>query len=84
MLHYKTIESGTLQLLKELQSKPVLQGMRLVGGTGLALHGRLDGQSNFIYDLAKLTKRCFEPSKTCFLKAKKGIDFIISCYKIIQ
>lgn len=37
MLHYKTIESGTLQLLKELQSNPVLQGMRLVGGTGLAL-----------------------------------------------
>lgn len=37
MLHYKTIESGTLQLLKELQSNPVLQDMRLVGGTGLAL-----------------------------------------------
>ena len=37
MLYYKTIESGTLQLLKELQSNPALQDMRLVGGTGLAL-----------------------------------------------
>ena len=37
MLQYKTIEPGTLQLLKELQSLPLLQEMRLVGGTALAL-----------------------------------------------
>ncbi len=37
MLQHKTIESGTLQLLKELQSFPLLQETRLVGGTALAL-----------------------------------------------
>lgn len=37
MLQHKTIESGTLQLLKELQSFPLLQETRLVRGTALAL-----------------------------------------------
>ena len=37
MLQHKTIEPGTLQLLKELQSLPLLQETRLVGGTALAL-----------------------------------------------
>ncbi len=37
MLQYQTIESGTLQLLKTLQAIPLLQGLRLVGGTALAL-----------------------------------------------
>lgn len=37
MLFYKTIDPGTLQLLKQLQSEPILNGKRLVGGTALAL-----------------------------------------------
>ena len=37
MLQYQTIEPGTLQLLKTLQASPLLQGLRLVGGTALAL-----------------------------------------------
>ena len=37
MLQYQTIEPGTLQLLKSLQALPLLQGLRLVGGTALAL-----------------------------------------------
>ena len=37
MLFYKTIEPGTLQLLKQLQANPLFQGERLVGGTALAL-----------------------------------------------
>ena len=37
MLQYKTIDPGTLQLLKSLQAMPVMQGLRLVGGTALAL-----------------------------------------------
>lgn len=37
MLQYKTIEPGTLQLLKSLQALPLLQGLRLVVGTALAL-----------------------------------------------
>ena len=37
MLQYETIQPGTLQLLKDLQSLPLLQDTRLVGGTALAL-----------------------------------------------
>ena len=37
MLQYQTIEPETLQLLKSLQSMPMFQGLRLVGGTALAL-----------------------------------------------
>lgn len=37
MLQYQTIEPGILQLLKLLQAIPLLQGLRLVGGTALAL-----------------------------------------------
>ena len=37
MLQYKTIHPATLQLLKDLQALPLLQGTRLVGGTSLAL-----------------------------------------------
>ena len=37
MLQYQTINPGTLQLLKDLQSLPFLQETRLVGGTSLAL-----------------------------------------------
>lgn len=37
MLHYETISSNTLELLKKLQSIPCLAGVRLVGGTSLAL-----------------------------------------------
>ena len=37
MLQYKTIEPGTLQLLKELHASPFFEGTRLVGGTALAL-----------------------------------------------
>ncbi len=37
MLQFQTIEPGTLQLLKSLQSMSLFQGLRLVGGTALAL-----------------------------------------------
>ncbi|HPM31540.1 MAG TPA: nucleotidyl transferase AbiEii/AbiGii toxin family protein [Chryseolinea sp.] len=37
MLHYQTIDSPTLELLKKLLSLDVLQHMRLAGGTSLAL-----------------------------------------------
>lgn len=37
MLHLQTVAPDTLELLKELSSKPELQGLRLVGGTALAL-----------------------------------------------
>ncbi len=37
MLHYKTIDTPTLELLKQLMQIPALEKLRLVGGTGLAL-----------------------------------------------
>ena len=38
MLHIETIEAGTLDLLKKVQSMPSASELRLVGGTALALH----------------------------------------------
>ena len=37
MLHKKTVESGTLELLRRLQGEPLLSAFNLVGGTALAL-----------------------------------------------
>nr|WP_129732212.1 nucleotidyl transferase AbiEii/AbiGii toxin family protein [Parabacteroides goldsteinii] len=37
MLHYKTIDPATLELLKNLQAIPEFEQLRLVGGTSLAL-----------------------------------------------
>lgn len=37
MLHYETIDTPTLELLKDLMGIPVFRKLRLVGGTGLAL-----------------------------------------------
>ncbi len=37
MLQYSVVETTTLELLKRLQSLPELSGMRLAGGTALAL-----------------------------------------------
>ena len=38
MLHTKTIEPSTLELLRSLLSRPYLQGFQLAGGTALALY----------------------------------------------
>ena len=37
MLYYKTIDTKTLELLKELQKVTIFKNLRLVGGTALAL-----------------------------------------------
>lgn len=37
MLHYQTIDTPTLELLKQLMQIPALENLRLVGRTGLAL-----------------------------------------------
>jgi hypothetical protein len=54
MLHYKTIDSTTLELLKKLQKLPVLSDMRLVGGTSLAL--QLDHRKSIDLDLFGILK----------------------------
>lgn len=38
MLHYQAVPAEALRLLKKLQRLPEFSGLRLVGGTGLALH----------------------------------------------
>lgn len=37
MLHYKTIDTKTLELLKEIEKIDIFKNLRLVGGTALAL-----------------------------------------------
>ena len=37
MLYFETVSPSTLQLIKDLQSMPLLSETRLVGGTSLAL-----------------------------------------------
>lgn len=37
MLHYETVEAGTLELLKSIQQIPLFEHLRLAGGTSLAL-----------------------------------------------
>ncbi|MDF1547212.1 MAG: nucleotidyl transferase AbiEii/AbiGii toxin family protein [Bacteroidales bacterium] len=37
MLHFKSVEPKTLELLKKIQKVPELRNLRLVGGTGLSL-----------------------------------------------
>ena len=60
MLHTKTVERSTLELLNQLQKKPYLQDFYLAGGTALALelgHRRsidLDLFSDFSFDVTQL------------------------------
>lgn len=66
MLHYETIHTGTLALLKQIQAIPEFSNLRLVGGTALALQlghrisidldlfGKIDLDTNLIAD--KLSK----------------------------
>ncbi|MGM9778292.1 MAG: nucleotidyl transferase AbiEii/AbiGii toxin family protein, partial [Prevotella sp.] len=70
MLYKETIETGTLELLKELQSEPLLAGFNLVGGTSLALrigHRKsvdLDLFSSFSFDQDKIRgKRLLDMEK---------------------
>jgi hypothetical protein len=37
MLSFQSVEPHTLELLKAIMEEPLFQGMRLVGGTALAL-----------------------------------------------
>lgn len=79
MLQYKTIEPGTLQLLKALQSIPLLQGLRLVGGTSLALqlgHRKsvdLDLFGDFPYDSIDVRNALEESFFVTIIKESKNI-----------
>ena len=89
MLHYETIEQSTLDLLKRIQSISELSGLRLVGGTALALilghrqsidldlFGRIeDSPEELSYYMSQL-------GKTEILKASKNINtFLVDNVKV--
>lgn len=45
MLSYQTVNPDTLELLRTLMFQPEMQGLRLVGGTSLALQFGLINRS---------------------------------------
>lgn len=67
MLYKETVETGTLELLKELQSEPLLAGFNLVGGTSLAL--RLGHRKSIDLDL--FISSSFDQNKVRELLQKK-------------
>lgn len=60
MLHTETVDSSTLELLKQIQQKEYLKGFHLVGGTALSLlkgHRKsvdIDLFSNFNFDAGQM------------------------------
>jgi len=73
MLHYETVEPGTLGLLKNLMQIPELNQFRLVGGTALAL---LLGHRTSI-DLDLFTEDPFDKSSIFEALQKNFSDFSI-------
>jgi hypothetical protein len=67
MLFYQTIDTKTLGILKKLQSAPEFSGLRLVGGTGLAL--QIGHRKSIDIDL-------FGPVQSDSLSISKKLDTI--------
>ena len=68
MLHTETVEPSTLDLIRQLQSKPYLDNFLLVGGTALAL--QMGHRSSTDIDLF-----FNQPFNTEILRAEIEIDF---------
>lgn len=77
MLHYKTVEPGTLGLLKSLMEIPELQQFRLVGGTALSL---ILGHRSSI-DLDLFTSTEFDKESVIDILQAKFSDFIVTQQK---
>ncbi len=79
MLHFETIDPGTLDLLVRLQGIPALSGLRLVGGTALALqigHRKsvdLDLFGKITADEYELSKQLIETGQATILKKSENI-----------
>ena len=71
MLHYETVDEGTLGLLKQLQSLDILSEMRLVGGTSLAL--QIGHRKSIDLDLFSTVQ--FESTEILDNLRKEGILF---------
>jgi len=83
MLHYETIDSKTLGLLKRLQKIPELSKLRLVGGTALALqlgHRKsidIDLFGNINSDIITISKKLDEIGSLTVLKKSKNINIYL-------
>jgi hypothetical protein len=86
MLHYQTVESGTLSLLKKIMSIKEFSNFYLVGGTALALkHGHrisvdLDLFTNEPLDIELIIKRLQEEFKADFIYENQHLKYAIFCY----
>jgi hypothetical protein len=65
MLYFNILTKDTLDILKAIQSNPFFDGLRLVGGTSLALqYGHrlsidLDFFGNWMHDTSEIEKKLF-------------------------
>lgn len=89
MLHYETVDSCTLELLKKLQSLSIFNEMRLVGGTSLALqigHRKsidIDLFGNLSIDYESLINELKTVGRVVPLKNSKNIHcFLINDIKV--
>lgn len=83
MLHYQTIDTGTLELLKQLMSVELFSNLRLVGGTSLALqlgHRKsddLDLFGNVDVDVLEINKVLSSVGKVTRIKDSKNIHIYL-------
>ncbi|MCC5931150.1 MAG: nucleotidyl transferase AbiEii/AbiGii toxin family protein [Cyclobacteriaceae bacterium] len=89
MLQYKAVLPLTLELLKNIQSNPYFNGLRLAGGTGLALqigHRHsvdLDFFGQAIFDMTELLDELSKLGKVETIKSSKVIKiFFINDIKV--
>lgn len=86
MLHFETVEPGTLSVLKSLMAMPELQDFCLVGGTALSLmygHRKsidLDLFCNSKFDNLSLTQALISRFGDLFIMEAKPSFFGIFCY----
>lgn len=83
MLYYQTVDAGTLELLKKLLSIDLFSGLRLVGGTSLALqigHRKsidLDLFGNIDVDVLEINKALAQIGEITLLKDSKNIHIYL-------
>ena len=83
MLHYQTIDAGTLELLRKLQGSSGFENLRLVGGTGLALqygHRKsvdIDLFGNITIDGIEMAKKLNQTGTAIQLKKSENINIYL-------
>ena len=83
MLQYTAVDSATLELLKNLMNEPVFYGLRLAGGTALALqigHRRsvdLDLFGSMADDIYTITQKLNELGKVNLLNQTENIHIYL-------